>query len=105
MSSQKLRTTAPFFSNVAAPSNSIASSATSTPSAIEFSIIAICHLSWDWVWQRPQQFLSRLASRHELLFVETSDEPVDHTEVQLRQVEGHPNVTRALMRVPAGRKH
>lgn len=34
-------------------------------------IIGICHLSWNWVWQRPQQFLSRLSSSHPLLFVET----------------------------------
>jgi glycosyltransferase involved in cell wall biosynthesis len=34
-------------------------------------LIAICHLSWDWVWQRPQQFLSRLSQTHPVLFVET----------------------------------
>ena len=37
----------------------------------EFSIVAHCHLSWDGVWQRPQQFLSRLAIKHPVLFVET----------------------------------
>src|ERR671930_454375 len=36
-----------------------------------FSIIVHCHLCWDWVWQRPQQFLSRLSARHKILFVET----------------------------------
>lgn len=34
-------------------------------------IVAHCHLHWDWVWQRPQQFLSRLAKKHPVLFVET----------------------------------
>ena len=36
-----------------------------------YPIIAHCHLGWDWVWQRPQQFLSRLSARHKVLFVET----------------------------------
>lgn len=64
-------------------------------------IIALCHLSWDWVWQRPQQFLSRLARSHRVLFVETycSDTPV--TTVSLRTAEGHPNVTICAMHLPA----
>ena len=45
--------------------------AKSGPKASEFSIVAHCHLSWDGVWQRPQQFLSRMALRHPVLFVET----------------------------------
>jgi len=36
-----------------------------------FPILVHCHLNWDWVWQRPQQFMSRLARRHPVLFVET----------------------------------
>lgn len=36
-----------------------------------FPIVVHCHLCWDWVWQRPQQFLSRLSRRHRVLFVET----------------------------------
>jgi len=66
-------------------------------------IIALCHLSWDWVWQRPQQYLSRLARTHPVLFVETycSDTPV--TTVALRSAEGHPNVTICAMHLPARR--
>ncbi|KQP35852.1 glycosyltransferase [Pseudorhodoferax sp. Leaf274] len=37
------------------------------------TIIAFSHLRWDFVYQRPQQVLSRLAGRHPVLFVE---EPV-----------------------------
>jgi glycosyltransferase involved in cell wall biosynthesis len=33
-------------------------------------IIVHSHLRWDFVWQRPQQLLSRLALRNEVLFVE-----------------------------------
>jgi glycosyltransferase involved in cell wall biosynthesis len=34
------------------------------------TIIAFSHLRWDFVYQRPQQVLSRLAGRHPVLFVE-----------------------------------
>jgi glycosyltransferase involved in cell wall biosynthesis len=33
-------------------------------------IIVHSHLRWDFVWQRPQQLLSRLAERNRVLFVE-----------------------------------
>ena len=48
-----------------------------TPTALAHSIptrypiIAHSHLCWDWVWQHPQQFLSRLSRSHRVLFVET----------------------------------
>ena len=35
-----------------------------------FPIIVHSHLRWDWVWQRPQQFLSRFSKTHPILFVE-----------------------------------
>lgn len=66
-------------------------------------IIALCHLSWDWVWQRPQQFLSRLARTHPVLFVETYCSDVPRTTVRLRSVEAHPNVTICQMHLPASR--
>src|SRR6478672_4559652 len=37
----------------------------------DFPILVHCHLRWDWVWQRPQQFVSRLCQKHRILFVET----------------------------------
>jgi len=33
-------------------------------------IIVYSHLRWEGVWQRPQQFLSRLSQQHRVLFVE-----------------------------------
>ncbi|MEO6568621.1 MAG: glycosyltransferase [Opitutaceae bacterium] len=42
-----------------------------TTSATDAPLICFCHLGWDWVWQRPQQFISRLAKRRPVLFVET----------------------------------
>ena len=67
------------------------------------SIIAFCHLGWDWVWQRPQQFLSRFAKRHRVLFVETYRADVDTTRVGLRTPEGHPNVVVMQTHLPASR--
>lgn len=43
---------------------------TSGSSSTAYGIIAFSHLRWDFVWQRPQQFLSRFAKRHKVLFVE-----------------------------------
>lgn len=64
-----------------------------SPDADSFPIIVLSHLGWDWVWQRPQQYLSRFARRHPVLFVETYCSDVDTTRVDLRVAEGHPNVT------------
>src|SRR5215510_10231291 len=36
-----------------------------------YPLIVHCHLCWDWVWQRPQQFISRLSKNHKTLFIET----------------------------------
>lgn len=66
-------------------------------------IIALCHLSWDWVWQRPQQFLSRLARTHRVLFVETYCSDTPQTYVRLRTPDAHPNVTICEMYLPSSR--
>lgn len=70
-----------------------------------FSIVAFCHLSWDWVWQRPQQFLSRLAHRHPLLFVETHCMDIPAGETVLRVVEGPADITILRVHLPASRWH
>lgn len=66
-------------------------------------IVCFCHLGWDWVWQRPQQFLSRLSRQHRVLFVETYCSDVASTSVQLRQPDGYPNVTVLAMHLPSAR--
>ena len=38
--------------------------------ALDVPYIVHSHLRWDFVWQRPQQILSRLAQRSHVLFVE-----------------------------------
>jgi glycosyltransferase involved in cell wall biosynthesis len=64
-----------------------------------FSIVAHCHLRWDFVWQRPQHIFSRLAAQHAVLFVE---EPVyEPGPPHLRMTEVQPNVVRAVPVLPA----
>jgi glycosyltransferase involved in cell wall biosynthesis len=59
-----------------------------------YPIIVHSHLKWDWVWQRPQQFLSRFAKRHPILFVEepVGKEGVSAPRAVLRELPGVPNI-------------
>lgn len=77
---------------------------TGTPSrAATVPLIAFCHLSWDGVWQRPQQFLSRLAKHRPVLFVETYCSPVPRAETRTRNPAEHPNVTVLECHLPEAR--
>ncbi len=59
-----------------------------------FPLIVHSHLRWDFVWQRPQQILSRLARHHRVLFLE---EPIPADgEPRLDISEPHPNVVRVV---------
>lgn len=59
-----------------------------------FDLVVVSHLRWDFVWQRPQQVLSRLAKTHRILFVEEPEfapegaEPVPN----LRRAKETPNI-------------
>src|SRR5215510_15338831 len=66
-------------------------------------IIVHCHLRWDWVWQRPQQFVSRLSRRHKVLFVETlpPDGQLVTPTARFRAVEDCPNLTILSVQFPA----
>lgn len=71
----------------------------------DYSILVHSHLKWDWVWQRPQQFLSRLSRRHPVLFIE-APEPAEQAAtpgVTLREVDDYPNIIVLQTRMPAGR--
>jgi UDP-galactopyranose mutase len=55
------------------------------------TIVVFCHLRWDFVYQRPQQLLSRLAQHYRVMFVE---EPVfAHGAPFMEQTSPAPNVT------------
>jgi len=55
------------------------------------TLIVFCHLRWDFVFQRPQHLMTRLAEHYKVLFVE---EPM-HTEGQawLEKTEVAKNIT------------
>jgi glycosyltransferase involved in cell wall biosynthesis len=55
------------------------------------TLIVFCHLRWDFVFQRPQHLMTRLAEHYQILFVE---EPV-HSEGQARleKTAVAPNIT------------
>lgn len=73
----------------------------------EHPLIVHCHLCWDWVWQRPQQFLSRLSRRRKILFVEMErpDPQLVAATARLHPVEAYPNITRLKMQFPLWRWH
>ena len=69
------------------------------PTALANSLIVHSHLRWDFVWQRPQQILSRLAESRLVLYVE---EPVfvDDTGMGILEVTRvGANVYRAVPRL------
>ncbi|HEY1686035.1 MAG TPA: family 1 glycosylhydrolase [Tepidisphaeraceae bacterium] len=59
-----------------------------------YGIVVFCHLRWGFVWQRPQQFLSRFARKHSILFVEEPffDKP-EGSEPDIQYHRVMPNVT------------
>lgn len=65
-----------------------------TKSVDRYGIVVFCHLRWGFVWQRPQQFLSRFAKRHKILFIEEPffDRP-EGAEPDLQFHRVMPNVT------------
>jgi len=65
-------------------------------------LICISHLRWDFVWQRPQQLLSRLARHYRVLFVE---EPVTDTNIDKPYLETYPDHTPDAQPVTIVRLH
>ena len=74
-------------------------------SALSFPIIVHSHLGWDWVWQRPQQFHSRLSKRHRILFVEgpVPVRGIEAARASLREVADYPNIVVVQMAMPEQR--
>src|ERR1041385_4917252 len=70
-----------------------------------YPIIVHSHLRWDWVWQRPQQFVSRLSRRHRVLFVETlaPDPQLASPVARFRTLDDFPNLTILTLQFPAWR--
>ena len=70
-----------------------------------YPIIVHCHLRWEGVWQRPQQFLSRLSQRHRILFCEGPNvhEGDGAPSYELISAPNYPNVTVMRTHFPAKR--
>ena len=67
---------------------------------VDRPLIVQSHLRWDFVWQRPQQILSRLAEHRSVLFVE---EPIFLDDLSTPRLDisvPHANVFRAVPRLP-----
>jgi glycosyltransferase involved in cell wall biosynthesis len=55
------------------------------------TLIVFCHLRWDFVFQRPQHLMTRLAEHYQILFIE---EPVySEGEAHLQKTAVAPNIT------------
>ncbi len=86
----------------AAPSIEVETFVKDAKSTARYGIVVFSHLRWGFVWQRPQQFLSRFAKKHPILFIE---EPFfDRSEGAEPDLSFHrvmPNVTVMCPHVPA----
>jgi glycosyltransferase involved in cell wall biosynthesis len=84
---------------------SSSSNAASRGQSETHSFIVHCHLSWDWVWQRPQQFISRLGKNHKVLFVETAapDPELASPMARFKIPQNLPNITILRLQFPAWR--
>lgn len=72
-----------------------------------YPIVVHCHLRWDFVWQRPQQFLSRISKKHRVLFVEGPwvEDNDDAPRYTLREVVKNSNITIMQTHFPKSRFH
>ena len=58
--------------------------------AENYAIVTFSHLRWDFVYQRPQHLLSRMATKHRVIFIE---EPVhDASGPYWERLSPQPNV-------------
>jgi UDP-galactopyranose mutase len=64
-----------------------------------YTIVAFSHLRWNFVYQRPQHLLSRLAAQRPVFFIE-EPEPDLGGPVRWERSSPHPNVTVLRPRTP-----
>lgn len=69
-------------------------------------LVVLSHLRWDWVWQRPQQLISRLSARHKTWFVEEPlsppGRPAGPNRLNTRDSDG---VRRVWLEIPEQGRH
>jgi glycosyltransferase involved in cell wall biosynthesis len=59
----------------------------------EYPIVVLSHLRWNFVYQRPQHLLSRMAGRHPILFVEEPDPEPGLAQPRWERSQPERNVT------------
>ncbi|HET6386841.1 MAG TPA: glycosyltransferase [Armatimonadota bacterium] len=70
---------------------------------MQFDIVCHCHLRWDFVWQRPQQLMTRMARCHRVFFLEDAA-PLPEGEDTPRLAISHPQDRLVVVR-PLLRRH
>lgn len=72
----------------------------------EAGIVVFSHLRWSFVWQRPQQFLSRFASKHRILFIEEPYFDLREGEQGRLELEAvAPNIMVSAVHLPEDLRH
>jgi glycosyltransferase involved in cell wall biosynthesis len=72
-----------------------------SPRDQDYGIVVFSHLRWSFVWQRPQQFLSRFADVHRVLFVEEPDFCLGEEDTpSMRLDTPQPNITTVYVQLP-----
>ena len=66
----------------------------------ECGMVVFSHLRWGFVWQRPQQFVSRFARKHRMLFIEEPLFDLNEKDARLFMHQVMPNVVVACPHFP-----
>jgi glycosyltransferase involved in cell wall biosynthesis len=73
---------------------------------MQSELIVLSHLRWDWVWQRPQQLVSRMSKNRKTWFVEEPLTPsgaaVESNRLGTQEVDG---LTRVWLEIPEQGRH
>jgi UDP-galactopyranose mutase len=85
--------------NIGTPSRRFTRKSMSTSMQPQYTIAAFSHLRWNFVYQRPQHLLSRLAARHPVVFIEEPELDSDGPARWERSTP-QPNVTVYRPRTP-----
>lgn len=59
---------------------------------VQPDLVCVSHLWWDWVWQRPQQLISRLAQHHRVFWTEEPRIEIGPTSEGFEITEERPNL-------------
>jgi UDP-galactopyranose mutase len=66
---------------------------------LQYTIVAFSHLRWNFVYQRPQHLLSRLAAKHPVVFVEEPELDIEGPP-RWERSKPHPNLIVYRPRTP-----